>query len=167
MSWDEVREGGFSTKREAALCKGIGYLEHAIKLHPRYVNGYLNLGLAYFKLHNDRKCIYYWKVAERLYPGNPYLFNYYIVYSNALKNRGESAFNQRHYDEAIEAYKYLTIITPHNVEGWYGLGGAYFNKGNRSAARYCWNKAIAINPNHEGSRNALKILESGNTEVIK
>jgi hypothetical protein len=167
ISWDEVYEGGYINKREAALHKGIAYLEHAVKLHPRYVNGYLNLGLAYFKLRDDRKCIYHWKVAEKLYPKNPYLFNYYIVYSNDLKNRGERAFDRGQYDEAIEAYKYLTIIAPDNVEGWYGLGGAYFNKGNRSAARYCWNRAIAINPNHEGSRNALKILDSGNTEVIK
>jgi hypothetical protein len=47
---EEMKEGGYKTKREAALYKGIKFLSHAIELHPRYVNGYLNLGLAYFTI---------------------------------------------------------------------------------------------------------------------
>jgi hypothetical protein len=167
ISWDEVYEGGFVTKREAALNRGINYLKHAIELHPRYVNGYLNLGLAYFKLGDDRKCIYYWKVAERLYPDNPYLRNYYIVYTNGLKKRGYDAFAAGHFDEAIEAYKYFTIVTPDNPEGWYELGGAYFNAGKRSSARYCWNKALALNPDYEQARNAIKVLDNGTVGVMK
>jgi tetratricopeptide (TPR) repeat protein len=167
ITWDEVHEGGFPTRREAALSKGINYLKRAIELHPRYVNGYLNLGLAYFKLGDYKKCTYYWKVAERLYPDNPYLANYYIVYTNDLKNRGERAFAGGRFEEAIEAYKYYTIVKPKEAEGWYSLGGAYFNAGKRFAARYCWNKALSIDPDHERTRNAIKILDNGSGEVIK
>ncbi len=79
---EEVKQGGYRNKREAALYKGIKFLKHAIELHPRYVNGYLNLGLAHFKLRKDFEALYYWKMAERLYPNNPYLRNYYMVYYN-------------------------------------------------------------------------------------
>ena len=47
---EEVKAGGYASRRDAALYKGIGFLKHAVDLHPRYVNGYLNLGLAYFKI---------------------------------------------------------------------------------------------------------------------
>ena len=57
--------------------KAIGYLDYAVKLHPKYVNGYLNLGLAHFKLGNFEKAEIIWKKAEAYYPNNPYLTSYY------------------------------------------------------------------------------------------
>ena len=50
---DDLKKYNTKNKREAALYKGIDFLKHAIELHPRYVNGYLNLGLAHFKLKKD------------------------------------------------------------------------------------------------------------------
>jgi tetratricopeptide (TPR) repeat protein len=78
----------FVAKRTESLETGIKYLKHAVELHPRYVNGYLNLGLGSYKLGRDRDALYYWKHAEQLYPNNPYLKNYYIVMYNDLLNRG-------------------------------------------------------------------------------
>jgi len=155
---EEVKAGGYKDKREAALYKGIGFLKHAIELHPRYVNGYLNLGLAHFKLRKDFEALYYWKLAERLYPNNPYLRNYYIVYYNDLKNRGATAFNQGNMAQAAIEYNKCTILDPYNPEGWYNLGGAYFNQQKYAKAKQCWERALQLNPNYQEVKRVLPMI---------
>ncbi|MCC6371011.1 MAG: tetratricopeptide repeat protein [Bacteroidia bacterium] len=153
---EEVKEGGFKNKREAALNKGIKFLKHAVELHPRYVNGYLNLGLASFKLRNDFDALYYWKNAERLYPNNPYLRNYYSVFANDLKSRGITAFNRGRMDSAAMAYNKWTILTPGDAEAWYNLGGAYFNQQKFALAKKSWERALMINPNYNEVKQVLQ-----------
>jgi hypothetical protein len=155
---EEVKAGGYKDKREAALYKGIGFLKHAIELHPRYVNGYLNLGLAHFKLRKDFEALYYWKLAERLYPNNPYLRNYYIVYYNDLKNRGAQAFGQGNMAQAAREYNKCTILDPYNPEGWYNLGGAYFNQQKYMQAKKCWERALQLNPNYQEVKKVLPMI---------
>jgi hypothetical protein len=155
---EEMKEGGYKDRREAALYKGIGFLKHAIELHPRYVNGYLNLGLAHFKLRKDFEALYYWKLAERLYPNNPYLRNYYIVYYNDLKNRGATAFNQGNMALAASEYNKCTILDPYNPEGWYNLGGAYFNQQKYAKAKECWERALQLNPNYQEVKRVLPMI---------
>jgi hypothetical protein len=155
---EEVKQGGYASKRDAALYKGIGFLKHAVELHPRYVNGYLNLGLAYFKLRKDFEALYYWKNAERLYPNNPYLRNYYIVYYNDLKNRGATAFNRGRMDSAAIAYKKCTLLDPYNPEGWYNLGGAYFNSQKYVKAKQAWDRALQLNPNYTEVKRVLPMI---------
>jgi tetratricopeptide (TPR) repeat protein len=115
---EEVRQGGFADKREAALNKGIDFLKHAVELHPRYVNGFLNLGLAYFKLGKEKDAIIYWKLAERLYPNNPYLNNYYQVYGSMLNNRGVQAFENGDYKTALIEFNKWTLIRPKDPDAW-------------------------------------------------
>ncbi len=152
---EEMKEGGYKDRREAALYKGIGFLKHAVDLHPRYVNGYLNLGLASFKLRKDFEALYYWKNAERLYPNNPYLRNYYQVYSNDLKNRGAMSFNRGRMDSAAIAYNKWTLLTPNDPEAWYNLGGAYFNSGRYALAKKSWDRALQLNPNYAEVKRVL------------
>jgi protein O-mannosyl-transferase len=155
---EEIREGGCANKREAALKKGIGYLKHAVELHPRYVNGFLNLGLASFKLGNDRDAIFYWKQAERLYPKNPYLENYYAVYGSILRERGAKAFDKGKMNEAAMAYNFWTLVDTNNAEAWYNLGGVYFNLNKFIKAKQCWDKALKLNPNYEEVKKALELM---------
>ncbi len=155
---EEVKQGGYANKREAALYKGIAFLKHAVDLHPRYVNGYLNLGLANFKLRKDFEALYYWKNAERLYPNNPYLRNYYQVFANDLKNRGIMAFNRGRMDSAAINYNKWTILNPGDPEAWYNLGGAYFNQQKFALAKKSWDMALRINPNYADVKKVLPMI---------
>jgi hypothetical protein len=158
LTIDQLQKCDCKSKRDAALYKGIKFLLHAVELHPRYVNGYLNLGLAHFKLRKDFEALFYWKNAERLYPNNPYLRNYYIVYSQDLKNRGAMAFNRGRMDSAAMAYNMLTILNPNDAEGWYNLGGCYFNVQRYPQAKECWERALRINPNYVEVKRAMAML---------
>lgn len=153
---EEMAAGGYATKREAALHKGINYLKRAVQLHPRYVNGLLNLGLAYFKLNDDYNAIFYWKNAEVLYPDNPYLRNYYTVYYNILNNRGTAAFSAGDYLLAWKEYNRCTQVDPDNAKGWYNLGGCYYHLKNYTKARECWQRALRLNPDYKEARDALE-----------
>ncbi|MGZ4047945.1 MAG: tetratricopeptide repeat protein, partial [Bacteroidia bacterium] len=46
--------------------KGIYYLKRAVKIHPKYVNGYLNLGVCYFKQKNFEETKANWDKAKSL-----------------------------------------------------------------------------------------------------
>lgn len=144
------------TTREKCLYKGIGYLKHATELHPRYVNGYLNLGLAYYKLKRDREALFFWKHAEKLYPNNPYLRNYYIVFYNDLLNRGYQKSMRGRHDSAVIELNKCIILDKYNPEGWYSLGAAYFNIRNYRRAYKCWKRCLELKPDHQMANQAIK-----------
>ncbi|MBS1636707.1 MAG: tetratricopeptide repeat protein [Bacteroidetes bacterium] len=145
-------------RRQLCLYKGIGYLKHATQLHPRYVNGYLNLGLAYYKLKRDREALFYWKHAERLYPNNPYLKNYYIVFYNDLLGRGYQKAQRQQLDSAVYELNKCIILDKLNPEGWYQLGGAYYTKKNYAEAKRCWEECIRLNPSHAQAKQGLSTI---------
>lgn len=151
------------TMRQRSLYKGISYLKHATSLHPRYVNGYLNLGLAYYKLKRDREALYFWKHAERLYPNNPYLKNYYIVYYNELLQRGYQKAQRGRSDSAAYELNKAVVLDRYNPEGWYNLGGAYFNLGQYRKSKQCLQEALKLNPNHA---NSLQLMKSISPQML-
>lgn len=155
---EEVKQGGYKNKSEAALYKGIKFLKHAIELHPRYVNGYLNLGLAYMKLNKDFETLYYLKQAEHYYPNNPYLRGYYMVFNNNLRNAGATAFNRGRMDSAAIAYRKCTLLDPYNPESWYNLGGAFFNQQKYVQAKLAWDRALQLNPNYAEVKRVLPMI---------
>ena len=155
---DSVESKAFNRKRTAFLEKGLKYLKHAVELHPRYVNGYLNLGLGSYKLGRDRDALYYWKHAEALYPNNPYLKNYYIVFYNDLLNRGYRKAQRGQLDSAILELNKTIILDRLNPEGFYNLGGAYYQKGNYAKAKFYWEQCVKIKPDHAQAIAGLKTI---------
>ncbi len=155
---DSVDAKEFQKKRTAFLEKGLKYLKHAIELHPRYVNGYLNLGLGSYKLGRDRDALYYWKHAEKLYPNNPYLKNYYIVFYNDLLNRGYQKAQRGQLDSAIYELRKTLILDKLNPEGFYNIGGAYYQKRDYAKAKYYWEECLKINPNHAQAKAGLATI---------
>ncbi len=159
ISDEDVKKSGYRTKREAALNKGIKYLEHAIELHPKYVNGYLNLGLAFFKLGQEKKSLYYWKMAEMIYPKNPYLQNYYYVAGNIYKDKGNELSNKGDYKKAMEEFKLCLIIDSTNVEALNGLGGCYYYLRDAKTSKKLFRKVLSYDSNNTTATNALKSFD--------
>ncbi len=57
------------------LRKSLYHLNKAVSIHPKYVNGYINLGVVYYKQQNLEKAKENWDIVAQLYPNNPYLLN--------------------------------------------------------------------------------------------
>jgi tetratricopeptide (TPR) repeat protein len=155
---EEVRSGKFKTRRDAGIHHGIEVLDRAIRLHPRYVNGYLNRGLLYFQLRNDFEALYNYKNAERLYPNNPYLMSYYQAYEADLNKRAAIAVQHGRWDSVAMAYNLRTILRPGNPEAWYNLGGAYFNAQKYDLAKKSWVKALQLKPDYAEVKKVLAQL---------
>ena len=167
ISDEEVIKGGYKNKREAALRTGIGYLEKAVEYHARYVNGYLNLGLAHYKLNEDNKAIYYWKMAEYLYPNNPYLRNYYAVYTNQLKNRAEEAIKAGETEEGIKDLTRLTIVDPNDAEAWHRLSEIYSELKWYKKAEACLKKATLLNPRYRNTDSSGPPFDNASKDKTK
>lgn len=157
----ELIDSGYTSKREAALYTGIAYLKHAVELHPRYVNGFLNLGLAYFKLNKELEAIKYWKYAEHLYPNNPYLNNYYTVFSGMLKNRGLTAYNENNLSLALEEYKKWTIVNPKDPEAWHNLSLVYSKLNQENLATKYRNKATKLEQSNKDEKKSSPQTKKG------
>jgi cytochrome c-type biogenesis protein CcmH/NrfG len=61
-------------------------------------------------------------------------------------------------DSAALAYRMLTILNPSDAEGWYNLGGCYFNVQQYAKAKESWELALRINPNYAEVKRAMAML---------
>ena len=100
--------------------------------------------------------IFYWKLAENLYPNNPYLKNYYIVYYNILNNRGKDALNDGKFNDAVVNYKMATIVDPYNPEAWNNLANAFDKLNQFENAKKCREKALKLNDGSEPEKKTSK-----------
>lgn len=137
------------------LDKAIGYLNHALELHPKYVNGYLNLGLAYFKLRDYNKAEEIWGKAYQLYPSNPYLGMYYRVLSNVYIQQAFADAKANNVQNAAYWFERASKIYPQDPEIWYNLGGTAFTLKDYAKAKMAFEKCLQLNPNHTQAKTGL------------
>lgn len=160
--WIDLSERPENKKHEKEyLNKAIGYLNHALELHPKYVNGYLNLGLAYFKMPDYNKAEEIWGKAYQLYPSNPYLGMYYRVLSNVYVNQAFADAKAGRTNYAAYWFEKGTRIYPQDPELWYNLGGACFSMGYLSKAKMAFERCLQIKPDHAQARNGLSNIPPG------
>lgn len=154
--WIDLSERPANKKHEKEyLDKAIGYLNHALELHPKYVNGYLNLGLAYFKLRDYNKAEEIWGKAYQLYPSNPFLGTYYRVLSNVYIQQAYADANAKNIQNAAYWFERASKIFPQDPEIWYNLGGAAYSLQDYAKAKMAFEKCLQLNPNHAQARNGL------------
>src|SRR5690606_32110084 len=117
-----------------------------VELHPRYVNGYLNLGLAYYKLDKHDSIMFNWKVAEKLYPKNPYLANYYYVYTGNLLASADRHLAEGRINEAGLDYRRVYILQPENTTALMGLVRVNLARGKDTVAKNFAEKLLKLYP---------------------
>ncbi|MEO6903670.1 MAG: tetratricopeptide repeat protein [Bacteroidia bacterium] len=137
--------------------KAIYHLNRAIEIHPKYVNGYLNLGVAYFKLKEYENANQYWDKAKFIYPNNPFLKKNYTllasVYFNEAMNIGK--------EQPLVAIRFLekaVAIDSLNADYWYNIGGANFTIKNYDSARKAWEKTLQLKPDYIQAQQGMAAL---------
>jgi hypothetical protein len=135
--------------------RAMGYLKHALELHPKYVNGYLNLGLGQMKLGQFDSAYVTWNKAKTLYPNNPFLQSYFPYLAINFMNRGVNLGQQGKLIEAVDDLEKAVICNPNNFDIWYNYGGVYFTKGDFEKAKIGFENALKLNPNAENAKNGL------------
>jgi tetratricopeptide (TPR) repeat protein len=144
------------------LDKAIGYLNHALEMHPKYVNGYLNLGLAYFKLRDYNRAEEIWYChAYMLYPSNPFLNMYFRVLSNVYIQQAFADAKANNVANAAYWFHRASKIYPGDQEIWYNLGGAAFSMKDYARAKFAFEQCLRLNPNHAQAKNGLASIPAG------
>lgn len=145
-------------KEKELINKGIVYLTKAVTIHPKYVNGFLNLGVAYYKLGDFENAELYWNQAGKYFPGNPSLRQFYPMLANAYLNKGMAFGGKNDFSQAIKCIEKASNIDPQNANIWYNLGGAYYTVKNFEKARSAWTQTMKIDPNNQNAKRGLEAL---------
>src|SRR5690606_28876466 len=97
----------------------------------------------------------YWKMAERLYPNNPYLLNYYTVATSIISNRGKQALEEERIQDAIYDFKLCTLMKPNDADVWKNLGNAFTAAKNFVKAEECFKKAETLDTSDKSEGKEL------------
>jgi tetratricopeptide (TPR) repeat protein len=139
------------------ILKAIYHLKKATLIHTNYVNGYLNLGVCYFKLKEYDKAKENWDKAKTIFPNNPYLKRNFpllgVAYMNeALRIGGKDPA------KAIALLEKSVVCDPANPELWYNLGGASYTVQDYKRAREAWNQTLVLKPDHPQAKQGLMAI---------
>jgi tetratricopeptide (TPR) repeat protein len=134
--------GKDSLKVYAYADTAIQYLTKATTLHPRYVNGWLNLGLAYYHKKDFDQSAAAWAKVSPIFPRNPILLNYTQMYINTA-----NAYAQKQdYPNAARYLGYAARMNPQDKGAWADYAGASFMSRQFGTAKEAFIKAIELNP---------------------
>lgn len=140
------------------LAKAIYHLNRAVSIHKLYVNGYLNLGVCYFKLKDYDKSKSYWDKAKEIFPNNPYLKRNYPLLGMAYMNEALRV-GGKDPQAAITLLEKAVDSDPANPELWYNLGGASFTVNNFQRAREAWMRTLELKPDHAQAKQGLAAIQ--------
>jgi len=137
--------------------KCIPFLTKAINLHPRYVNGYLDLGVVYGKLGELEKAEECWNKVQEIYPDHPYLKqNFHLL--GLTYHRKAMDLMSRDLSESTRLLERATKVDPENAENWYDLGKAYYQAQQFGNARTAWTKTLQLKPDYKDTEQKIATL---------
>ena len=137
--------------------KSIPFLTKAISIHKGYLNGYLDLGVAYGKLGDLEKAEECWNIAQEIYPDHPYLKANFHLLAIAYNKKAMDLVSQNT-PEAIRLLEKATRVDPGNADLWYNLGGACFRMKEFAKARAAWIKTLQLKPDYKEAEQKLSEL---------
>ena len=145
------------SQEEELIKKAIYHLSKSVSIHKEYVNGYLNLGVAYFKLKDYDKARTNWEIAKQIYPNNPFLKTNLkllgsVYYNDAMRMGAKRPVDaQKLLEKALE-------VDPNNSDYWYNLGGVSYTIGDFEKARDAWTKTLLLDPNNKQAKQGMSAL---------
>lgn len=138
--------------------KSIQYGRKALGIHPGFVNGYLNIGIAFAKMDMLDSAKAAWEKAFRLYPSHPNKTQYYSMLANTYWVKGYNMGTKQQWAEGKELLLKAVALDSTNVRYWYDLGGFAFNSGDQGLAREAWMRGYRINPNDSSIQQVKQFL---------
>jgi hypothetical protein len=104
----------------------------------------------------SNKLIYFFLICQILFPVSSYAES-----PSALVNKGNSAYENKQYDEALKAYDAAGVDKPDSAEIYFNKGAVYYRQGEYDKAKQSWEKS-ALNTN-DISLEARSLFNLGNT----
>lgn len=139
--------------------KAMFHLKKSIEIHPRYVNGYINIGVVYFKLKDYKKTEEYWNKAKEIFPRNPLIKRNFEVLAITYYNEA-MVIGAKNPEKSIQLLEKCTELAPQNPDYWYNLGGAYFTINKFQKAVDAWKNALLLKPDYELAKQGMAAAQA-------
>lgn len=117
----------------------INYYTRAVKLAPKEITYYLNLGKAWQKAGNEINANQALYQAFSIEPKQISAKKHFLL--------GNKLFKQEHYDLGVTCYLRAITNQPDFIESYWQLGKILTNQGKYRVALTCYKQAIKIHPN--------------------
>ena len=141
------------------LFNAINLLNNALGIHRTFVAGFLNRGIAYFKLGDLDKAKPNFDTVKTLYPNYPTLESLYKLLGQNYNSNGWNMYGKNgKYDLAAVEFEKGIACDSLNPEIWYNLGGSMFNLHQYPQAAYAWQRALKIKPDYKEALQAMQIV---------
>ncbi|MFL5764853.1 MAG: tetratricopeptide repeat protein [Bacteroidia bacterium] len=145
------------TRRDELLGKAIYHLTRSVRVHNRYVNGYLNRGVAYFNLKDYDDAEKDWNTVKKIYPNNPFLKRNFGLLASVYFNKGMN-IGPKNPKEAIRWMEKAVQARADTAFYWYNLGGASYMVGDYPRARTAWVQTLALKNDDSATTRGMKAL---------
>lgn len=146
-------------KEKEFIQKSIQYGTKAISIHPEFVNGHLNLGLAFAKMELYDSAKVHWDIAFKIYPHHPQKDIYYNLLAETYYNKGYNLGAKQQWAEGKIFLEKAVEANPNNAKYWYDLGGFSFNSKDYTKAKEAWTKAYQLNPSDTNIQKVQNVLK--------
>jgi tetratricopeptide (TPR) repeat protein len=148
-----------SVKKLLLLHEAISHLKRAHEIQPKYIDPWLNMGVAYSRLENYDSTEYCWNKARQLDSTHPMLVvQYEPVLAIDFMNQGLKAGGYKDYSSSIRYFNRALKYNKKNADVWYNLGGAYYTIGRYDSAAISWQQCLKLKPGYTKAKQGLQAL---------
>lgn len=133
---------------EKNVDKKIEFYSELLKISPKEIEAYNNIGVAYSEKGDDDKAIESFNQAIKLKPDA-------VLYSN----RGASYINKEDYDKAIESFDQAIKLDSDFADAYYNRGIVYAYKEDTENSIKDINRAIELDPKGRNFISGLEIVK--------
>ncbi len=146
-----------SLKKRALLYQGIKVVEKAVAIFPPYSDGYVQIGVGYFKMNKMDSAAIYFEKGLKYNPDN----------SVALSNYGAYLFNKGRYAEAIGIYDRTLKLNPRFVDAMVNLGSCYGATQQYDKAIVWFTQAYELDPTNQRTISLLALTYKNMNQLDK
>lgn len=148
-----------STIRDSLLHRAIDHLQKGIRIYPGYIDGYMNMGVAYSRLNEIENAQKWWDKARVINPAHPGFKEYDRIISRNYFKTGLEKGVEKNFSESISNLRLALSYDSTNADIYYNLGGAYFTIQRIDSAKYFFSKTLLINPSEQRASMALQAIQ--------
>lgn len=144
------------TRKKQLIDEAVEKIKLSVKIHPKYADAWLNLGVAYSRYPDVVNAEAAWLQAQVLSPAHPKLKEYLPVLGDMWANEGFKYNAKKDYANSVICYQKAVDYHGRNLaENLYNLGGNFLMIGNVQKAREMWEKTLEVKPDHAEARKWL------------
>jgi protein O-mannosyl-transferase len=131
------------------------YGHQALKLHPEFVNTFINLGIIKSRQNDLDSAAYYWGMVEKIYPHHPQIPMFKQSLAGNAYSKGLNLVKDKKYEEGLVQLNQALKSNPNDAHLLYDIGVTYYTLKNYPKAAEHWRRAAQLLPTDTNIQRAV------------